>query len=262
MRAWSPSVTLFATGEGTKLAASVVSGRVAVDLYTQKKEFIQTEELVAGERAPILAEYIRRVPIVTSFFDANIFYPAPFALAFSEHLLPQAIQIFPVYAISRNPMYVGLSGLLVANAMRLGAWKALMLLWRGDERSDLESYVAIHQGTIFGSLTLVTGAIWAKASWGKWWVWDSNQLVLFLVLFLFYCAYFMLRFSIEPGPRRDRISAVYALFGVALIPVSFFAIRLANDFIHPTVFTRDGPQMSGDMFFTFCVCLAGTMRTR
>ncbi len=87
----------------------------------------------------------------------------------------------------------------------LGAWKALLLLWRGDERYDLESYVAIHQGTIFGSLTLITGAIWAKASWGVWWTWDSNQLVLFLTLFLFYCAYFMLRFSLPEGPRRARL---------------------------------------------------------
>ena len=93
----------------------------------------------------------------------------------------------------------------------LGAWKALLLLWRGDERYDLESYVAIHQGTIFGSLTLITGAIWAKASWGVWWTWDSNQLVLFLTLFLFYCAYFMLRFSLPEGPRRARSAAVYAL---------------------------------------------------
>jgi heme exporter protein C len=135
----------------------------------------------------------------------------------------------------------------------LGAVKALLLLWRGDSRHDLESYVAVHQGTIFGALTLVTGSIWAKASWGVWWTWSSNQLVLFLVLFLFYCAYFMLRFSIEPGPRRERSSAVYALFGVVLIPVSFLAIRLAEDFIHPTVFTRDGPQMTGTMFATFCV---------
>ena len=50
----------------------------------------------------------------------------------------------------------------------------------------------------------------------------------------------MLRFSLEDGPRRARSSAVYALFGVALIPVSFLAIRLAHDFIHPTVFTRHG----------------------
>jgi heme exporter protein C len=134
-----------------------------------------------------------------------------------------------------------------------GAWKALRLLWRGGEHYDLESYTAIHQGTIFGALTLITGSIWAKASWGVWWTWSSNQLVLFLVLFLFYCAYFMLRYSVEPGARRERISAVYALFGVALIPVSFFAIRLANDFIHPTVFTREGPQMTNTMFAAFLV---------
>jgi heme exporter protein C len=138
----------------------------------------------------------------------------------------------------------------------LGAWKGLQLLWRGEERFDLESYVAIHQGTIFGSLTLLTGSIWAKASWTVWWTWSSNQLVLFLVLFLFYCAYFMLRFSIEEGPRRARSCAVYAMFGVVLIPISFLAIRLAQDFIHPVVFSRDGPQMSGAMFATFCVSWA------
>jgi heme exporter protein C len=134
-----------------------------------------------------------------------------------------------------------------------GALKALLLLWRGDDRYDLESYVAIHQGTIFGALTLATGSIWAKASWGHWWLWSENQLVLFLVLFLFYSAYFMLRFSIDEGPRRANISAVYALFGVVLIPVSFLAIRLAENVIHPTVFTREGPQMTGTMFLTFCV---------
>jgi heme exporter protein C len=140
-----------------------------------------------------------------------------------------------------------------------GAWKALRVLWKRDEAADLESYVAIHQGVIFGVLTLVTGSIWAKISWGVWWAWSSNQLVLFLVLFLFYAAYFMLRYSVDPGPQRANLCAVYALFGVALIPVSFLAIRLANDFIHPTVFTSNGPQMSGRMFFAFCVSWAAML---
>ena len=140
-----------------------------------------------------------------------------------------------------------------------GAWKALLVLWKGDERADLESYVAIHQGTIFGALTLVTGSIWARASWGVWWAWSSRQLVLFLVLFLFYCAYFMLRYSVEPGSRRARLSAVYALFGVVLIPVSFLAIRLSRSFIHPVVFTSNGPQMTGTQFLTFCVALAAML---
>jgi heme exporter protein C len=140
-----------------------------------------------------------------------------------------------------------------------GAWKALVHLRTRAPGADLESYAAIHQGVIFGALTLVTGSIWARASWGIWWTWSSNQLVTFLVLFLFYSAYFMLRYSVEPGPARANMCAVYALFGVVLIPISWLSIRLANDFIHPTVFTRHGPQMSGSMFFTFCVSLAGLL---
>jgi heme exporter protein C len=140
-----------------------------------------------------------------------------------------------------------------------GAWKALRLLWKGDDRYDLESYTAVHMGTIFGVLTLVTGAIWARVSWGVWWSWGERQLVLFLILFLFYSAYFMLRYSVDPGPRQARMSAVYALFGVALIPVSFLAIRLAENFIHPVVFTSRGPQMAGSMFLVFCICLAGCL---
>ena len=140
-----------------------------------------------------------------------------------------------------------------------GAWKALRVLWKHDEAADLQSYVAIHQGVIFGALTLLTGSIWAKASWGVWWLWSENQLVLFLVLFLFYCAYFMLRYSVEPGRSRENMCAVYALFGVVLIPVSFLAIRLSQRFIHPVVFTLHGPQMAGSQFFTFCVAWAAML---
>jgi heme exporter protein C len=138
-----------------------------------------------------------------------------------------------------------------------GAWKAFRLLWKRDERADLESYVAVHQGVIFGALTLVTGSIWARYRWGHWWEWSEDQLVLFLVLFLFYSAYFMLRYSVPPGPRRANLSAVYALFGVVLIPVSILAIRLSERFIHPVAFDRGGPNMAASQFFTFCVaCVA------
>ena len=141
----------------------------------------------------------------------------------------------------------------------LGALKGFLYLWKGDTERDLESYVAVHQGVIFGLMTLVTGSIWAKVSWGHWWEWGDRQLVLFLILFLFYCAYFMLRFSIEPGPQRASISSVFALVGVVLIPISFLAIRLAESLVHPVAFTRDGPQMAGSQFATFVVCLAAML---
>jgi heme exporter protein C len=140
-----------------------------------------------------------------------------------------------------------------------GGWKALRHLWKRDERADLESYVAIHLGVIFGVLTLVTGSIWARYRWGHWWVWSEDQLVLFLVLFLFYCAYFMLRYSLAPGPQRENLSAVYALFGVVLIPVSVLAIRLSERFIHPVAFDRGGPNMAGSQFLTFCVAVAALL---
>ena len=126
-----------------------------------------------------------------------------------------------------------------------GAWKACGCSGRGERRYDLESYTAIHMGVIFGLLTLVTGSIWAKISWGQWWTWGERQLVLFLILFLFYSSYFMLRYSTDPGPRRERNSAVYALFGVVLIPVSFLAVRIAGTILHPTIFTHEGANLPG-----------------
>jgi heme exporter protein C len=140
-----------------------------------------------------------------------------------------------------------------------GAWKALRLLWTGDRRHDLESYTAVHMGVIFGLLTLVTGSIWAKISWGEWWTWGERQLVLFLILFLFYSSYFMLRFSTEAGPRRERNSAVYALFGVVLIPVSFLAVRIAGTILHPTVFTHEGANLPWQMLVCFLICLGGML---
>jgi heme exporter protein C len=140
-----------------------------------------------------------------------------------------------------------------------GAWKALRLLWTDERRYDLESYTAIHIGVIFGLLTLVTGSIWAKISWGQWWTWGERQLVLFLILFLFYSSYFMLRYSTESGPRRERNSAVYALFGVVLIPVSFLAVRIAGTILHPTIFTHEGADLPWQMLVAFLVSLGGML---
>jgi heme exporter protein C len=127
--------------------------------------------------------------------------------------------------LSQKIFYVHVPIALTAYAcFGLGAWKALRLLLTRGERYDLESYTGIHQGTIFGALTLVTGSIWAKASWGVWWTWSSNQLVLFLVLFLS-TARTSCSFSIAAGPLLANLRGLRA-FGLP-DPVSFFAIRLA-----------------------------------
>jgi heme exporter protein C len=162
---------------------------------------------------------------------------------------------------SQRIFYLHVPVALTAYAMfAWGAWKGLRLLWTRRERYDLESYTAVHLGVIFGVLTLVTGSIWARASWGVWWDWADRALVLFLILFLFYSAYFMLRYSLDPGPARARISAVYALMGVVLVPVSFLAVRLAENFLHPNpIVTRTDPKLPDEMLVAFLVCLAGTL---
>ena len=177
------------------------------------------------------------------------------ALAF--YWVPMA----PIEGFRQRIFYIHVPVALTAYAaFGWAAWKALRLLWTREQRYDLESYTAVHIGVIFGVLTLVTGAIWARTSWGVWWSWGERQLVLFLVLFLFYSAYFMLRYSTEPGPRRANMSAVYALFGVVLIPVSFLAIRLAEGLIHPVVFDRNVDEnLTSSQIVTFLVCLAGAL---
>ena len=138
----------------------------------------------------------------------------------------------------------------------IGAFYAARYLMRRDPMDDLRSYVAIHQGVILGTLVLISGPIWAKVSWGIWWDWSDKQLNTFLLVFLFYCAYFMLRYSVDEGARRERFSAIYALLGIGMVPLSLAAVHLAGTLHHPTVFHRDGPAMENSMFIAFLVSWA------
>jgi heme exporter protein C len=125
----------------------------------------------------------------------------------------------------------------------------------GDPSWDLRSYVAIHMSIILGLGVLVTGAIWAKASWGHWWVWDEPVLVSFLVVFLLYCVYYPLRFAIEDPERQARYSSVFAIAAGAFVPLNFVAVRLAEAYTHPRVLSQTGGSLPGDMRLTFLVSL-------
>jgi heme exporter protein C len=127
----------------------------------------------------------------------------------------------------------------------------------GDSSWDLRSYVAIHLSIILGLGVLVTGAIWAKASWGHYWVWDEPVLVSFLVVFLLYCVYFPLRFAIEDPERQARYSSVFAIAAGAFVPLNFTAVRMAEALTHPRVLSQTGGDMPGEMRLTFLVALAG-----
>jgi len=136
-----------------------------------------------------------------------------------------------------------------------GGIMAIKHLRTGDSSWDLRSYVAIHLSIILGTGVLITGAIWAKASWGHWWVWDEPVLVSFLIVFLLYCVYYPLRFSIEDTERQARYSSVFAIAAGAFVPINFTAVRLAESVTHPRVLSQTGGSLPGDMRLTFLVSL-------
>jgi len=125
----------------------------------------------------------------------------------------------------------------------------------GDRVWDVRSYVAIHLSIILGIGVLATGSIWAKASWGHWWVWDEPTLVSFLIVFLLYCTYQPLRFAIEDPERQARYASVFAITAGAFVPLNFIAVRMAEAYTHPRVLSTTGGHMPGEMRLTFIVAL-------
>jgi heme exporter protein C len=136
-----------------------------------------------------------------------------------------------------------------------GAIMAIQHLRTEDRKWDVRSYVAIHLSIIFGLGVLVTGAIWGKAAWGHWWNWDEPTLVSFLIIFLLYCCYQPLRFSIEDPDRQGRYASVFAITAGAFVPVNFIAVRLADQFLHPRVLSETGGALPGEMRLTFIVSI-------
>tara|TARA_Y100000590_G_scaffold347797_1_gene398551 strand:+ start:95 stop:751 length:657 start_codon:yes stop_codon:yes gene_type:complete len=92
---------------------------------------------------------------------------------------------------------------------------------------DHMAAAAAEVGVLFCGLVIVSGPIWAKATWGHWWSWDL-RLTLTLLLFLIYVAYLLLREFTGDSERAARFSAVYGIAGLFVIPINYFAIDLAG----------------------------------
>ncbi len=138
-----------------------------------------------------------------------------------------------------------------------GGLLAIMHLRTGDRKWDMRSYVAIHMALIFGVGTLITGSIWAKASWGHWWVWSDPTLTSFLIVMLLFATYQPLRFSIEDPERQARYASVFAIVAGAFVPLNFIAVRMAQGFVHPRVLTLTGSHLPAPMGVTFLIALIG-----
>jgi len=137
----------------------------------------------------------------------------------------------------------------------IGGLMAIAHLRTREARWDLRSYVTIHMSLIFGLGALITGSIWARGSWGHWWVWSEPTLVSFLIVMLLYATYQPLRFSIEDPDRQARYASVFAIVAGAFVPMSFLAVRLSTAYLHPRVLGSSS-NLPGPMQLTFVVAMA------
>lgn len=110
---------------------------------------------------------------------------------------------------------------------------SILYLWKGNARWDVLAHSAAEVGMVFATLVLITGSIWGKGIWGRWWTWEP-RLTTMLILWLIYVAYLMLR-SYAPNPVQGaRFSAVVGIVGFIDVPIVYFAANWWRG-LHPQV---------------------------
>lgn len=113
----------------------------------------------------------------------------------------------------------------------------------GNISADHRASAFTAAGIFYGILGVVTGAIWAKNTWGAYWSWDVKQNMTAIAL-LIYFAYFILRGFFEDQEQRARISAVYSVFAFSLLIPLIYIIPRMTDSLHPGA--GGNPAMGGE----------------
>ena len=109
---------------------------------------------------------------------------------------------------------------------------SIKYLKTSELKNDIIASEFAIMGIVFGLLGVATGSVWAKFTWGDWWV-NDPKLNATTIALLIYLAYFVLRSSIEDSHQKGRISSVYNIFAfAAAVPLIFVLPRL-TDSLHP-----------------------------
>ena len=128
-----------------------------------------------------------------------------------------------------------------------------------DLKEDAAAAIWAEIGLLFIVIATVSGAIFAKATWGAYWSWDPRQTSIF-VLFLIYMAYLALRSAIDDPDRRAALSSVYSVIAFVTVPLLVFVIpRLPGiQGLHPddAIISRD-LNMDTRMLAVFIASLIG-----
>jgi heme exporter protein C len=120
----------------------------------------------------------------------------------------------------------------------VAAFFAIRFLTSRKKSFDTRSRIAMETTLMFVILTMVTGDLWTRASWGVWWQWEP-RLTTYFIMTLLVIAYFVLRNSVEDEERRAVYAAVFCIIAFIDAPISFLITRLLPS-DHPVVFTEGG----------------------
>lgn len=135
---------------------------------------------------------------------------------------------------------------------------AVLSLWTLFKRSPTAavwSKASAEVGLIFTVLTLVTGSIWGRPTWGVWWDWDA-RLTTTLLLALLYAGYLIFTSSMSPGPQRDRMSAALGVIIGLDVPIIYKSVTWWRTLHQPPSLLRSGgSSMDPDMVKILMTCL-------
>ena len=139
-------------------------------------------------------------------------------------------------------------------AFAVTAIGSVMWLWKKSRWWDTAAAASAEVGVVFTGLTLLTGMIWGRPTWGVYWTWDA-RLTSSLLLFLMYLGYLVVRRLPADMEVRNRRSAFVALLAFIDVPIVYFSVEWWRS-LHQTATLSLNTTISGTMLFTLCVSIA------
>ena len=117
---------------------------------------------------------------------------------------------------------------------------SVVYLVRRDDRADRLAHASAEVGVLFTGLTIATGSIWGKPTWGTWWTWDA-RLTSVSILFVMYLGYLLLRGMVEDRERGARFAAVLGIVAAFNIPLVHFSVIWWRTLHQPPSLMKPGP---------------------
>jgi len=112
-------------------------------------------------------------------------------------------------------------------------------------------------GCIFSLISIVTGSLWGKPTWGVWWAWDA-RLTSMLILFIFYLAYICTWKFIDDYEKANKISSSIAIIGLFNLPIIKYSVDWWSTLHQPSSITlTSSPTIHYTMLIPLLVMLLG-----